>query len=37
MKGYCVSIFGFGEKRIREYVKWQLKQDKTVELIKSWK
>ena len=35
-KGYCVSTVGLDEKRIREYVRWQLKQDKTVEQLKLW-
>jgi putative transposase len=33
-KGYCVSTVGLDEKRIREYVKWPLKQDKAVEQLK---
>ena len=36
-KGYCVSTVGLDEKRIREYVRWQLKQDKAVEQLKLWK
>ena len=35
-KGYCVSTVGLDEKRIREYVRWQLKQDKAVEQLKLW-
>ncbi len=35
-KGYCVSTVGLDEKRIREYVRWQLKPDKTVEQLKLW-
>ena len=36
-KGYCVSTVGLDEKRIREYVRWQLKQDNAVEQLKLWK
>ncbi len=35
-KGYCVSTVGLVEKSIREYVRWQFKQDKTVEQLKLW-
>ncbi len=33
-KGYCVSTVGLDEKRIREYVRWQLKQDKDSDQLK---
>lgn len=30
-KGYCVSTIGLDEERIRKYVRWQLKKDKTMD------
>ena len=28
-RGYCVSTIGLGEEKIKKYVQWQLKKDKT--------
>ncbi len=36
-KGYCVSTIGLDEEKIRKYVRWQLKKDKTIEQLKLWK
>jgi len=35
-KGYCVSTVGLDEEGIRRYVRWQLKQDQTIEQQKLW-
>ena len=32
-RGYCVSTVGIDEERIRQYVKWQEKQEKQLEAI----
>jgi putative transposase len=32
-RGYCVSTVGIDEEQIRQYVKWQEKQEKQLEAI----
>ena len=35
-KGYCVSTVGLDEEQIRQYVKWQLKRDRSMDQVKLW-
>ena len=35
-KGYCVSMVGLDEEKIRKYVKWQRKKDKNIDQLKLW-
>ncbi len=33
-RGYCVSTIGLDEEQIREYVRWQLIKDRTMDQLK---
>lgn len=35
-KGYCVSTVGLDEEQIRQYVRWQLKRDRSIDQLKLW-
>ena len=35
-KGYCVSTVGLDEEQVRQYVRWQLKQDQTADQLSLW-
>lgn len=36
-RGYCVSTVGLDEDQIRQYVKWQLSKDRTMDQLSLWK
>ncbi len=36
-RGYCVSTVGLDEDQIRQYVKWQLNKDRTMDQLSLWK